>query len=248
MLRCLFFAGLFMASLTGKPQQSGNDEWAGPRGRMLASIADDVARNPQVLGRGALSAPVLAAMAAVPRHEFVPADLQRMAYANQALPIGQGQTISQPTIVAMMTDILDLKPEHRVFEVGTGSGYQAAVLSAVVTRGEVHSIEIVPELARSARERLRRLGYSNVRVYQGDGYGGRPDLAPFDAIIITAAAEDIPAPLIEQLKPGGVLVMPVGGVDDTQWLTVLRKNAKGEVSRRVVLPVRFVPLTREEEQ
>ncbi len=209
----------------------------------MRAIHTDVARNRQVLGRDHLSEPVALAMATVPRHEFVPKELQGNAYTNHPLPIGHGQTISQPTIVALMTDLLALGPEDNVLEVGTGSGYQAAVLSEVVTRGQVFTIEIVSELARTARKRLANLGYKNVVVHTGDGYLGLPENAPFDGIMVTAAADEIPAPLIEQLKPGGRLVMPVGGRGETQWLTLVSKDLEGEIDRRVVLPVRFVPLT-----
>ncbi len=209
----------------------------------MRAIHADVARNRQVLGRDHLSEPVAVAMAKVPRHEFVPEELRGNAYANHPLPIGHGQTISQPTIVAMMTDLLALGPEDHVLEVGTGSGYQAAVLSEVVERGQVFTIEIVSELARTARKRLANLGYRNVVVHSGDGYLGLPESAPFEGIMVTAAADEIPAPLLEQLKPGGRLVMPVGGQGETQWLTLVSKDLEGEIDRRVVLPVRFVPLT-----
>ncbi len=244
MFRYLLLTGLMM-TLTATNPGGGPPAGDSPCDRMLAAVAADVSRNPQVLGRTELSAPVLAAMAAVPREEFVPPELRPNAYANRPLPIGHGQTISQPTIVAMMTDLLEPRPDDVMLEVGTGSGYQAAVLAEILTRGELHTIEIVPELARTARERLQRLGYSNVRVHQGDGYRGHPDAAPFDGIIVTAAADDIPPPLLEQLKPGAVLVMPVGAQGDTQWLTVVRKDASGAIERQVVLPVRFVPLTRD---
>ena len=211
----------------------------------MRAIHIDVARNRQVLGRDHLSEPVAIAMAKVPRHEFVPEELRGNAYANHPLPIGHGQTISQPTIVALMTDLLALGPEDNVLEVGTGSGYQAAVLSEVVTRGQVFTIEIVSELARTARKRLANLGYRNVVVHSGDGYLGLPENAPFEGIMVTAAADEIPAPLLEQLKPGGRLVMPVGGQGETQWLTLVSKDLEGEIDRRVVLPVRFVPLTGE---
>jgi protein-L-isoaspartate(D-aspartate) O-methyltransferase len=242
---------IFILSLTalitgtgkGSGEQEGQMDHSGAHQRMLEAVRVDVARNRQVLGRDRLSASVEAAMAAVSRHEFVPPDLVNFSYDNRPLAIGHGQTISQPTIVAMMTDLLALAPGDRVLEVGTGSGYQAAVLSEVLSAGEVHTIEIVPELARSARKRLKTLGYDNVRVHTGDGYLGLPELAPFQAIMVTAAADEVPPPLIEQLAPGGRLVMPLGSQTETQWLTVLAKDEKGEVSRRVVLPVRFVPLT-----
>jgi protein-L-isoaspartate(D-aspartate) O-methyltransferase len=235
--------GLMMAPMADNSIGTGEADWSGPHEALMKSIHADVARNPQVLGRGHLSEPVALAMAKVPRHEFVPPELRANSYANNPLPIGHGQTISQPTIVALMTDILALCPEDTVLEIGTGSGYQAAVLSEVVPRGRVHTIEIVSDLARSARKRLAALGYQNVVVHTGDGYLGLPENAPFDGIMVTAAAEEIPAPLLEQLKPGGRLVMPVGGQNETQWLTVVSKDSEGEIDRRVVLPVRFVPLT-----
>ena len=235
--------GLMMVSMAGHTIGSNEPDWTGPHQSMMRAIHADVARNPQVLGRDHLSEPVALALAKVPRHRFVPPELRGSAYANHPLPIGHGQTISQPTIVAMMTDILALSAEDTVLEIGTGSGYQAAVLSEVVTRGRVHTIEIVPELARSARNRLAELEYQNVTVHTGDGYLGLPDIAPFDGIMVTAAAEEIPAPLLDQLKPGGRLVMPVGGQSETQWLTLVSKDAAGRIDRRVVLPVRFVPLT-----
>jgi protein-L-isoaspartate(D-aspartate) O-methyltransferase len=215
---------------------------------MLRSVQADVARNREVLGRPTLSAPVAAALAAVPRHEFVPHTYRTHAYENRALPIGLGQTISQPTIVALMTDLLALAPGDTVLEVGTGSGYQAAVLSAVLTDGYVHTIEIVTDLARTARLRLRSLGYDNVEVHEGDGYAGLPDHAPFAGIMVTAAADAVPQPLIDQLAPGARLVMPVGDRDEVQWLTVLEKAPDGALTRRRVLAVRFVPLTGEAER
>jgi protein-L-isoaspartate(D-aspartate) O-methyltransferase len=235
--------GLMMASMAGNSIGSSGQDWSGPHQAMMRAIHSDVARNRQVLGRDHLSESVALALAKVPRHEFVPAELRGNAYANHPLPIGHGQTISQPTIVALMTDMLALGPEDNVLEVGTGSGYQAAVLSEVVTRGKVFTIEIVSELARTARKKLAALGYQNVVVHTGDGYLGLPDHAPFNGIMVTAASAEIPAPLLEQLKPGGRLVMPVGGQGETQWLTLVSKDLDGEINRRVVLPVRFVPLT-----
>jgi len=235
--------GLVMASMAENSIGSSGKDWSGPHQDMMRAIHADVARNRQVLGRDHLSESVTLAMAKVPRHEFVPQELRKNAYANHPLPIGHGQTISQPTIVALMTDLLALEPEDNVLEVGTGSGYQAAVLSEVVTGGTVFTIEIVADLARTARKRLASLGYQNVVVHTGDGYLGLPDDAPFDGIMVTAAAAEIPAPLLEQLKPGGYLVMPVGGQGETQWLTLVGKDLEGKINRRVVLPVRFVPLT-----
>ena len=183
------------------------------------------------------------AMARVPRHLFVPPAKQPFAYENRPLTIGHGQTISQPYIVALMTDLLKPRKEDRVLEVGTGSGYQAAVLAELVRF--VYTIEIVRPLAEEARQRLERLGYRNVEVRAGDGYKGWEEQAPFDSIMVTAGADEIPPPLLRQLKPGGRMVIPVGPADDIQYLTLIEKNADGTVARRLIAPVRFVPLTRE---
>jgi protein-L-isoaspartate(D-aspartate) O-methyltransferase len=192
----------------------------------------------QIEARGVSNPEVLAAMRRVPRELFVPADGRPEAHQDHPISIGYGQTISQPYIVAVMTELLDPKKSHRVLEIGTGSGYQAAVLSGLV--GELYSIEIVPELARSAAETLRRLGFRNVTVREGDGYQGWPDKAPFDRIILTAAPPEIPQVLLDELKPGGRLVAPVGvGV---QNLVVVQKAADGRTTTRTVLPVRFVPM------
>lgn len=244
MIYCLqILVGLMMASMTENPVGSGEPDWPALHQGMMRAIHADVARNQRILGRDHLSAPVARAMATVPRHEFVPPELRSGAYANHPLPIGHGQTISQPTIVALMTDLLRLEPGDNVLEVGTGSGYQAAVLSEVVPDGKVYTIEIVSDLARTARKRLHVLGYRNVVVRTGDGYLGLPESAPFDGIIVTAAAAEIPGPLLDQLKPGGNLVMPVGGQGETQWLTLVGKDLEGKINRQVLLPVRFVPLT-----
>lgn len=214
---------------------------ASDRERMLRDIAAEVAATRSHIGREAFAPAVLAAMREVPREEFVPADLQRAAFDNGPLPIGHGQTISQPYIVALMTDLLAPQPEHLVLEVGTGSGYQAAVLARLVR--QVHSVEIVAALGQAAAERLQRLGYANVSVRIGDGYAGWPELAPFDGIVVTAAAPHVPPPLVEQLKPGGRMVIPVGRPYWTQRLTLVEKDAGGQVSSHEVLPVAFVPLT-----
>ena len=179
----------------------------------------------------------------VPRHEFVPVAYRNDAYRNHPLPIGEGQTISQPYIVALMTDLAGVGESATVLEIGTGSGYQAAVLAEIVDR--VYTIEIVEVLGERARLTLDRLGYDNVHVRVGDGYKGWPEHAPFDAIIVTAAPESVPAPLIEQLAVGGKLVIPVGPQRGGQSLQVLQKQVDGEVSTVDVLPVRFVPFTRE---
>ena len=192
----------------------------------------------QIEGRGIKDPLTLAALRTVPRHLFVPAAAEAEAYGDFPLPIGHGQTISQPYIVAFMTEALGLRGGENVLEIGSGSGYQAAVLSAIA--GQVHTIEIVPELAEEARERLARLGYRNVRVRAGDGYLGWPEAAPFDAIVVTAAAPRIPEPLKHQLKDGGRLVVPVG--DEYQELIVVTRRGPSYDERRV-LPVRFVPMT-----
>ncbi len=191
-------------------------------------------------GRDIKSARVLTAMESVPRHEFVPEAVRGSAYADHPLPIGHGQTISQPYIVAFMTEKLDPRPTDKVLEIGTGSGYQAAILSALVA--EVYTIEIVEPLAQRAEADLRRLGYKNVKVRAGDGYKGWPEAAPFDAIIVTCAPDHIPQPLIDQLKEGGKMIIPVGETSWNQALYLLEKKGK-EVKKRAVLPVRFVPMT-----
>jgi protein-L-isoaspartate(D-aspartate) O-methyltransferase len=182
-------------------------------------------------------------MASVPREEFVLPAYRHRAYDNTPLPIEAGQTISQPLIVALMTDLLETRPGDVILEVGTGSGYQAAVLAGLVE--QVYGVEIVPELAAGAARVLARLGYDNVFVRQGDGYEGWPELAPFDGIIVTAAAPEIPPPLLEQLKPGGRLVIPVGTEYGEQDLLLVELGEDGEIRERSVLPVRFVPLTGE---
>lgn len=183
---------------------------------------------------------VLDAMEAVPREEFVPDEMRKAAYDDRALPIRHGQTISQPAVVAYMTEQLRLTTESRVLEIGTGSGYQAAVLAEIA--GEIYSIERIPELARTATERLGRLGYSNVHVREGDGAHGWPEAAPFDAIIVTAAAAVIPPALLEQLGAGGRMIIPVGGPNDAQVLVRLERKPGGEIARESLWPVRFVPL------
>jgi protein-L-isoaspartate(D-aspartate) O-methyltransferase len=195
-----------------------------------------------VVAAGVTDPAVLAAMRRVPRHLFVPEPLWREAYDNHPLPIGHGQTISQPSLVALMTELLVLSPRSRVLEIGTGSGYQAAVLAEVA--GEVYSIEIVRPLAESAARALRRAGYERVHLRIGDGWQGWPEAAPFDAIIVTCAPEEVPAPLVAQLREGGRLCIPVGPAGATQELLLLVKRAGGTLERKVSLPVRFVPMTR----
>ncbi len=241
-LGLLFFALLKLAV----PEQeacAADDEHARARANMVRAIERDVARTAARIGRRELDERVMRIMGSVPRHEFVPEDSVNRAYLNRPLPIGHGQTISQPYIVALMTDLLDVGESATVLEIGAGSGYQAAVLARLVK--EVHSIEIIEPLAASCRERMERLGFENVTIYEGDGYYGLPDHAPFDAIIVTAAASYIPPPLVRQLKPGGRMVIPVGPSFSVQQLMVVEKDEKGGISTRQVLPVQFVPLTGE---
>jgi protein-L-isoaspartate(D-aspartate) O-methyltransferase len=216
---------------------------AAERRRMVDEVAALAGLVERETGRADLDARVLAAMAKVPRHEFVPAAQRRSAYRNRPLSIGSGQTISQPFVVALMTDLLGLKPEDKVLEIGTGCGYQAAVLAELAR--DIYTIEIIESLGKGAAKTLERLGYANVRTRVGDGYMGWPEHAPFDAIIVTAAPDHVPPALIEQLKPGGRLVIPVGKL--FQELMVITKNADGSTTRKDIVPVQFVPLTREEE-
>ncbi|HMD83785.1 MAG TPA: protein-L-isoaspartate(D-aspartate) O-methyltransferase [Terriglobia bacterium] len=197
----------------------------------------------QIIARGIRDPRVLEALRKVPRHRFVPPEMQPSAYEDRALPIGLGQTISQPYVVAFMTEALELQPQDRVLEIGTGSGYQAAVLSLLVR--EVYSMEIVEPLGKAAEARLKEMGYANVRVRIGDGYRGWPEAAPFDAIIVTAAPPDVPPALVAQLRPGGRMVVPVGRY--VQNLIRLRRTAKG-LERESLLPVRFVPMVPETER
>jgi protein-L-isoaspartate(D-aspartate) O-methyltransferase len=197
----------------------------------------------QIVSRGVRDPRVLDAMRKVPRHLFVGEEDRSHAYEDHPLPIGGSQTISQPYIVALMTELLALPPHARVLEIGTGSGYQSAVLSEIAS--EVYSIEIVPELAKAAGDKLGQLGYANVTVRAGDGYRGWPEHAPFDGIIVTAAPQKIPEPLVDQLAPGGRMVIPVGGF--FQELKVFTREKDGTISEKVIIPVRFVPMTGEVE-
>ena len=211
------------------------------RRRMVDEIAATARATASDTGRAAFSDRVMAAMGKVERHRFVPAAIANQAYRDSPLPIGSGQTISQPYIVALSTDLIEPKPDHVVLEIGTGSGYQAAVLAELVKN--VYSIEIVESLGSEAAQRLATLGYRNVEVRIGDGYKGWPERAPFDAIIVTAAAPFVPEPLIAQLKPGGRMVIPVDAGILHQNLLLLEKQEDGTTRSRVVLRVRFVPLT-----
>jgi protein-L-isoaspartate(D-aspartate) O-methyltransferase len=212
------------------------------RDRLIDEIEEETRATAPWTGRAALGWRVLAAMRKVPRERFVPEAAQEAAYRNAPLAIGHRQTISQPFIVAIMTELLDLEPDHVVLEVGTGSGYQAAVLAELVR--EVDTIEVIPALAERAQAALVAAGYANIRFRCGDGALGWPERAPFDAIMVTAAAAEIPPALIEQLRQGGRMMIPVGYPHGTQDLVLIEKRAGGEVSRRVVLQVAFVPLTR----
>ncbi|MFQ5953961.1 MAG: protein-L-isoaspartate(D-aspartate) O-methyltransferase [Kiloniellales bacterium] len=224
------------------PPAAAADPYAAERMQMIQTIQAHARFTRSARAGERLDARVLEVMGNIRRHEFVPKRLRNRAYADRPLPIGYGQTISQPFIVALMTDLLAVEPGHTVLEIGTGSGYQAAVLARLSSR--VCSIEIVPELGRSAAKRLERLGYGNVETRIGDGYYGWPSCGPFDGIVVTAAAGHVPPPLIEQLKPGGRMVIPVGGPFTTQQLVLVHKQADGRVTTRQLLPVRFVPLTR----
>jgi protein-L-isoaspartate(D-aspartate) O-methyltransferase len=218
----------------GSLHQARRDTDIEPYTRQRASMVTE-----QLRQRGISDARLLDVMRTVPRHLFVPESLRPLAYADRPLPIGHGQTISQPFIVAYMTDALGVARMHRVLEIGTGSGYQAAVLAHLAR--EVYSVEIVPELARRASALLDSLGYSNVYVREGDGYAGWSEHAPFDRIIVTAAPDQVPEPLVDQLANEGRLIIPVGTSE--QWLTLIEKTTAGVTQRRTI-PVRFVPLTR----
>ncbi len=212
------------------------------KGGMLRSIATDCRFTSGYTGRTSISPRVMEAMASVPREEFVPRQLRQLAYENSPLPIGEGQTISQPFIVALMTDLLCPESDDVMLEIGAGSGYQAAVLSRLIRK--LYTIEVVPALAEQADRLLKRLGYDNVEIRQGDGYLGWPEHAPYDGIIVTAAADHVPPPLREQLKPGGRLVIPVGRPHGPQELLLVTREQDGSFSSRSILPVAFVPFTR----
>ena len=221
-------------------EESGAQDYAAQRERMVAEVEAMYAETRGLTGLVTMSPPVRAALGKVERHRLVPAGQQALAYRNHPLPIGQGQTISQPYIVAISTDLIAPQPHHAVLEIGTGSGYQAAMLAEIVAR--VYSIEIVQALAVTAEKSLRELQYQNIEIRIGDGYKGWPEKAPFDAIVVTAAAPHVPAALLAQLKPGGRMVIPVGAVGATQELLLITKEADGKSREKRILPVRFVPL------
>lgn len=214
-----------------------------PRDRLPALIRNDFRNAVRDTGVEAPSEPVMQAMQEVPRHLFVQRAFQESAYSNAPLPIGHGQTISQPFIVALMTELLQLKPTDRVLEIGTGCGYQSAILSLLCKH--VYSLEIVAELAKTAGYRLESLGYENVSVRQADGYFGWQDEAPFDAILVAATSDGIPQPLLDQLAPGGRMVIPVREPGDAERLKWIVKDGNGQVQVKDTIGVRFVPLTGE---
>jgi len=239
----LFKILLLLAGGLAQSSACGQTGYESQRQALIEELRD-ASRLSEEYGAPPISERTLAVLGQVPRHEFVPDPQKRYAYENRPLPIGAGQTISQPYIVALMTDLADVTKKDVVLEIGTGSGYQAAVLSELA--GRVYTIEIVEMLGRRAANTLKRLGYNNVTAKVGDGYAGWPDQAPFDAILVTAAPEEVPAPLIEQLAVGGRMVIPVGGEYEVQVLQVLTKKEDGRVIVSNVIPVRFVPLTRDE--
>jgi len=216
------------------------DSVSAARKKMIDEIAELARYTADETGKKALDARVIAAMAKVPRHRFVPSNQEKHAYENRPLPIGYGQTISQPYIVALMTELMGVKPNDVVLEIGTGSGYQAAILAELAR--EVYSIEIVEPLGKRAQDALAATGYKNVRVKIADGYYGWDAHAPYDSIVVTAAASHVPPPLVKQLKPGGRMVIPVGERWEVQQLLLVVRKADGTVEQRNVLPVRFVPL------
>jgi protein-L-isoaspartate(D-aspartate) O-methyltransferase len=210
------------------------------RQQMMEDIEAEVAYTRRMIGRDHLEARVMAAMRLVPRERFIPPDLRYAAFRNGPLPVGYGQTISQPYIVALMTDLLQTKSDHTVLEIGTGSGYQTAILSRLCKK--VYTIEVIPQLSEAASLCLQELGYDNIELQVGNGYLGWPQHGPYDGIVVTAAADHIPAALIEQLKPGGRLVIPVGQPYGRQELMLVEKDEKGEIHTRDILGVVFVPM------
>ena len=233
--------GAALLSALAWAQPAPAQDFAAERRRMVDDITALVRETRAEIGKSAFDERVMSVIARVPRHEFVPADQVASAYRNRPLPIGHGQTISQPYIVALMTDLARARPDHKVLEVGTGSGYQAAVMAHLARA--VYTIEIVEPLGLQAAQRLKALGYANVEVRVGDGYHGWEEHAPYDVILVTAAASHIPPPLLRQLKPGGRMVIPVGAAFMVQQLLLVEKHLDGTVSTQQILPVAFVPLT-----
>jgi protein-L-isoaspartate(D-aspartate) O-methyltransferase len=221
-------------------QETQAQDYAAQRAGMVDEVEATYAETRSLTGLSAMSPRVRAALGKVERHRLVPPEQRALAYRNHPLPIGRGQTISQPYIVALSTDLIAPEPHHTVLEVGTGSGYQAAVLAEIVAR--VYSIEIVQSLAMTAESSLKELRYQNIEIRIGDGYKGWPEKGPFDGIVVTAAAPRVPDALIAQLKPGGKMVIPVGDAGETQELLLITKGTDGKSSQKPILPVRFVPL------
>jgi len=213
--------------------------------RMLADIQSEVKYTRSLIGKNALAKEVIEAVSQVPRDQFVPENVRQSAFDNGPLPIGHGQTISQPYMVALMTDLLDVQKHHRVLEIGTGSGYQAAVLSLLC--GELYSVELIDILSQQAEQRLKQLGFNNIKTFVGDGYRGLPEYAPYDRIMVTAAANHIPDELIDQLRPEGRMVIPVGEPYSHQELLLVEKDADGNISSKNILPVAFVPMRHRED-
>jgi protein-L-isoaspartate(D-aspartate) O-methyltransferase len=241
-LSSLVLALVFVGAVAGAVR-ADEDRWVQPRAAMVSTIQAHAASLPDKVNGHGISPAVLDVMGKVPRHRFVPEQAQRQAYADMPLPIGHGQTISQPFIVALMSHLVGARAESTMLEIGTGSGYQAAVLSPLAKT--VCTIEIIPGLGETAARRLRDLGYHNVQTRIGDGYLGWPECGPFDGILVTAVAGHVPPPLVQQLKPGGRMVIPVGTVFGPQFLTLVEKTTGGQIRSRQILAVRFVPLTRE---
>lgn len=239
-MRDYFALGIFLFCCAF-PAQGG--EYDALRHKMMEEVLADIVLEAPYTGSSTLSTSVMEAMQKVERHLFVPASQVMSAYLNRPLPIGYGQTISQPLIVAMMTELMQVKDSDTILEIGTGSGYQAAILGEIAK--SVYSIEIIRPLGEKAAKRLKSLGYDNVHVRIGDGYYGWPEVSPFDAIIVTAAASHVPPALLKQLKPGGRILIPLGMHFMTQYLMLIEKQMDGSVTSRQILPVRFVPFTRE---
>ena len=235
----LFWICIMLLLLPAAATRAG--DYADARQNLVDIIEQDVRDTSLYLDKEALDPRVMMAMGKVPRHEFVPAIQRHRAYTNRPLPIGYGQTISQPYIVALMSDLIKPQAGDKVLELGTGSGYQAAILAELT--GQVYSIEIIEALGKQADERLSRLGYDNITLRIGDGYYGWEEHAPFDAIVVTAAASHVPPPLVAQLKPGGRMIIPVGSRFLTQQLVLIEKEPGGQLITRQILPVKFVPLT-----
>ena len=236
-----FLLSIFILFFSISTSTAADDSYAAKRAAMIKEIVEDVRAGYGNLEQKSLNKQVIDALGSIPRHEFVPRNIRNAAYENRPLPIGHGQTISQPYIVAIMTNLLQVGKNDRVLEIGTGSGYQIAVLAALAKKA--YSIEIIEPLGKQAKDRLQRLGYENIELKIGDGYYGWEEHAPFDAIIVTAATSHIPPSLIKQLKPGGRMLIPVGSRFMVQELLLVKKSANGKVSTRQMLPVALVPLT-----